>query len=297
MAVSSPDLAPAGAAARRPVSVLLVEDNLPDARLVEELLRSSAPGFEVSRVSLLSEACSLLTNSNTQCVLLDLILPDATWLEAPARLRALRPDLPIVVLSGVRNQPFELDALREGAQDYLIKGNVDGDQLVRSILYAIERKRMESSVASSALHDSITGLCTPALFNEYLEHALARLERENAPLSVLVIDIEPLDNPELVDPESRDLAVGEVTRSLTGLLRRSDVLSWFGGAEFGILCEGSDATVSAIIANRIEGAVSGWSLAIEDHDLPLVSRIGIASTSNSDTQADALLAEARRNRH
>ena len=277
-----------GSADPERVSVLLVEDNLPDARLVQELLRSATPRFEVARVSQLSEACSALADSNAQCVLLDLILPDATWLEAPSRLRALRPDLPIVVLSGVKSQPLELEALREGAQDYLIKGQVDGDLLARSILYSIERKRMESSVAGFALHDNVTGLCTPALFSEYLEHALARLERQSDPISLLLLMVEPLGDSETVDPESRDLALAEVTKCLKGLLRRTDVLSWLGGAEFGILCEGADATVSAIIANRIEGAVSGWCLAIDGRDLPLVARIGIASTSIADTLPEAL---------
>jgi diguanylate cyclase (GGDEF)-like protein len=280
------------------ISVLLVEDNLPDARLVQELLHeSSAPSFEVSCVAQLSEACSELAESNPQCVLLDLLLPDARWLEAPARVRALRPDLPMVVLSGVNNQPLALEALREGAQDYLIKGQVDGDELARSILYSIERKRTETRAADFALHDPVTGLCTQTLFCEYLEHALARLERHNAPISVLMLAIEPLEQAELVDPEARGLALGEITRCLTGLLRRSDVLAWFGDSEFAMLCEGADATVSAIIANRIESELAGWSLSLDGDGLPIVPRIGIASTSSAGTPADALVAEARKNRH
>jgi two-component system, cell cycle response regulator len=275
------------------VSVLLVEDNLPDARLVQELLReSSAPSFEVSCVAQLSEACSELAESNPQCVLLDLLLPDARWLEAPARVHEIRPDLPMVVLSGINNQPLALEALREGAQDYLIKGKIDGDELARSILYSIERKRMESRAADYALHDPVTGLCTPALFDEYLEHALARLERQNAPISVLVLAI---DSPELGYPKVQRLALGEITRRLEVLLRRSDIVAWFGGSEFAILCEGADATVSAIIANRIESSLIDWPLSLDDRDLRLVPRVGIASTSSARTLPDALLDEARAN--
>ena len=231
-----------------------------------------APGFEVSRVAQLSEACSELAESNPQCVLLDLLLPDARWLEAPARLRALRPDLPIVVLSGVKNQPLELEALREGAQDYLIKGQVDGDLLARSILLfdraqadGVERGRLRSA---RLRHRSLHAGAVPRI-----PGARARAARaaERSPISVLLLAVEPLGDAERVDPESRDLALGEVTKCLKGLLRRTDVLSWLGGAEFGILCEGADATVSAIIANRIEGAVSGWCLAIDGSDLPLVA--------------------------
>src|SRR5204862_2775465 len=99
-----------------------------------------AAGFSVSHVERLADARQQLMESGAGCVLLDLSLPDATRLEALMQLRAAAPDVPIVILSGLQDELLAVKAVQEGAQDYLIKGRVDGALLGRSINYAIERK-------------------------------------------------------------------------------------------------------------------------------------------------------------
>src|SRR3989440_10555224 len=139
--------------------VLLVEDNKGDARLVQELLKEAESGrFEVSHVERLADARQCLMETGAGCVLLDLSLPDASRLEALMQLRAAAPDVPIVILSGLQDELLAVKAVQEGAQDYLIKGRVDGDSLGRSISYAIERKQSEIDLARKAMHDELTGL-------------------------------------------------------------------------------------------------------------------------------------------
>lgn len=127
-----------------PVQLLLVEDDLGDAVLVQELLADVAPQMEVLHVGTLREAEELLPGG-LDCVLLDLGLPDAIGLEPVARLRAAAPDAAVVVLTGHDDEHRGIEAVSTGAQDYLSKSGVDGSMLARAIRYAIERRRLERS--------------------------------------------------------------------------------------------------------------------------------------------------------
>jgi serine phosphatase RsbU (regulator of sigma subunit) len=127
-----------------PIQLLLVEDDPGDALLVESLLTGVAPNVDVMRVERLKEAQEMLPGG-IDCVLLDLGLPDALGLEAVERLRAAAPDAAIVVLTGHDDEQRGVDALSRGAEDYLVKGVVDGPLLARAIRYAIERCRADRS--------------------------------------------------------------------------------------------------------------------------------------------------------
>jgi class 3 adenylate cyclase/tetratricopeptide (TPR) repeat protein len=104
---------------------------------------SPSSGFVLSHVERLERAKQQIVDSPPGCVLLDLSLPDARRLDGLAELRALAPELPIVILSGFGDEQLAVKALQEGAQDYLVKGRSDGELLIRSINYAIERNRAE----------------------------------------------------------------------------------------------------------------------------------------------------------
>ena len=99
--------------------------------------------FDVHHVERLAQARERLMHNGTGCVLLDLSLPDANRLEALMQLRAAAPDVPIVILSGLQDELLAVKAVQEGAQDYLIKGRVDGVLLARALRYAVERKRAD----------------------------------------------------------------------------------------------------------------------------------------------------------
>jgi serine phosphatase RsbU (regulator of sigma subunit) len=126
------------------IGVLLVEDDEGDARLVEDELSEVLPRARVVRSRMLKEALSELGPA-IDCVLLDLGLPDASGLDAVARLRARMPAIPLIVLTGLADEAAGVAAVQAGAQDYLLKGNVDGNQLVRSIRYAIGRRQADEA--------------------------------------------------------------------------------------------------------------------------------------------------------
>ena len=129
------------------IKVLLVEDNRGDARLLREALGESAGArFELAHVERHAEALRRLEEEAFAIVLLDLSLPDAQGLDTVLKVHARVSHLPIVVLTGTENDELAAEALRKGAQDYLVKGKVDGNLLARSIRYAIERKHAEEEI-------------------------------------------------------------------------------------------------------------------------------------------------------
>ncbi len=135
------------------IRVLLVEDNPGDARLFVELVRDTGAGhLKLEHVDRLSTALERLSSDRFDVVLLDLSLPDAQGLTTLTRTHAHAPNVPIVVLTGLDDELLAVKAVRLGAQDYLVKGRVDGDLLVRSVRYATERGRAMEAVERREEH-------------------------------------------------------------------------------------------------------------------------------------------------
>ena len=132
------------------LKVLLVEDNPGDAVLVRAFLEQSMQtGFELTVAERLDTALETLAADPFDVVLLDLTRPDAAGLSIVTQTRALRPDLPILVLTGCDDDELALNALREGAQDYLRKLDMDERLLERAIRYAIERNQVEQELQTA----------------------------------------------------------------------------------------------------------------------------------------------------
>ncbi len=152
-----------------PLRVLLVEDNPGDADLVSELLADKDPaGFQIQHVLRMAEAVKTLKTDAPNLVLLDLSLPDSTGLETVRTMRAQCPDIPIVVMTGNNDEQTGLAAIKEGAQDYVVKGLASSALIDRVLRYAVERhqiverlsaaeaSRRESEQSLRSLLDAIT---------------------------------------------------------------------------------------------------------------------------------------------
>jgi signal transduction histidine kinase len=133
---------------RPTIRLLLIEDNPDDARLVREHLRPTVNGqvFQISEAPCLADAAALLAAAAFDVALLDLNLPDSSGLEALANLQSASPALPVIVFTGSDDEALAVASVREGAQDYLVKGRIGGDLLAQAIRYAIERKGVQEDL-------------------------------------------------------------------------------------------------------------------------------------------------------
>jgi diguanylate cyclase (GGDEF)-like protein/PAS domain S-box-containing protein len=142
-------------------TVLLVEDNLGDARLLREMFREQCPpDTELIHVATMTEAEACLRERPVDIVLLDLGLSDARGLETVRRARTAAPQVPLVVLTGTDDESLAAQALQEGAQDYLVKGQSDtydsSRWLPRALRYAVERKVLEEALFAEKERAQVT---------------------------------------------------------------------------------------------------------------------------------------------
>ena len=260
--------------------VVLIEDSPDYASLVEQMLIESFGEVDVRRFGYVKEACDDTRGGATDCVLLDLGLPDAHGLDALELVQEAYPDIPVIVLSGREEEQMAVEAVYRGAQDYLVKRHTDRNLLSRSIRYAIERKRSELALAHLAMHDALTGLPNRTLFMDHLHHALARAERSNTSAAVLFLD---LDRFKVIN-DSLGHAVGDkllvqVGERLRRLIRPSDVLARFGGDEFLVLCEDLDSESQAMdIAERLSACE------VEPYRVATTTSCSSASASGSPSE-------------
>ena len=124
------------------IEILLFEDNLGDTILIKEMLDEFA-GFpyELINVKTLNEGLSLLKRRLFDVILTDLSLPDSDGIDTFLKIHAKNSRIPIIILTGSNYNEIGIDAVKKGAQDYLVKGQIDGKLLKSSIQYSIERKR------------------------------------------------------------------------------------------------------------------------------------------------------------
>jgi sigma-B regulation protein RsbU (phosphoserine phosphatase) len=128
----------------KPLHVLLVEDNAGDARLLREMFsKEKADSFQLTHFLRMSDAEIHLAKGGVDIVLLDMGLPDAHGIQTVRRAHAAAPDVPMIVLTGLEDEALAAEAMKEGAQDYLIKGQIESRALPRALRHAIERHRMQ----------------------------------------------------------------------------------------------------------------------------------------------------------
>jgi diguanylate cyclase (GGDEF)-like protein len=278
----------------------LVEDNPGDARLVEILLSEAGPEFEVSHAGRLGEALEELDRSGFDVVLLDLSLPDSSGFETVERVRMAVPQMPVVVLSGRDDEQIALRALQGGAEDYLVKGQGDGDLIARAIRYAIERKKAEERLAYLAQYDPLTGLANRALFHDRLEQALARAARSGDAVALLFVDLDRFKAVnDTVGHAGGDQFLQEVAWRIAGRVRESDTVARLGGDEFALILEGlRDARDAAKVARDLLTRLSE-PVALDGYEIPVSASIGIAVQPPSEgdrllKDADAAMYRAKR---
>jgi Flp pilus assembly CpaE family ATPase len=180
----------------KPSRILLLEDDPGDARLLRMMLEQAAAGqFELTRVERLSDALRLLGNATFEVILADLLVPDSRGLATFSQLQAQAPHVPIVVFSGLMDESVAIRAVQQGAQDYLIKGQVNGASLVRSIRYAMERSRSPEAASGKGVGKVVSFLGTKGgvgTTTTALNVAAALAKQKNR---VIIVELQPSQGP------------------------------------------------------------------------------------------------------
>jgi PAS domain S-box-containing protein len=136
----------------QPTKVLIVEDSKMDSALLMKTLEASAEKYSVRLTTQVSEAVEVATHEHFDVIICDLSLPDSTGLDTVKKLRWMATRSAIIVISGTEDTEVALQAVRQGAQDYLVKGQYHAAELRRTIRYAIERHRLQTALHESEKH-------------------------------------------------------------------------------------------------------------------------------------------------
>ena len=237
--------------------ILLIEDNPGDARLIREMLSENQHGaLRVEWVTRLSLGIERLAEGGIDLVLLDLSLPDSQGLQTCRTIREEAEDVVVIVFTGFDDADMGTRAVQEGAQDYLVKGKVDGALLIRSIRYAIERQQMVRQLKALSVTDQLTGLYNRrglTMSGEQMTKLARRLGQE---VYLLFTDVDGLKgiNDTLGHGEG-DRALQDLARLLKGTFRDSDVIARIGGDEFVVLGTCSSADAARVARGRLVTAL------------------------------------------
>lgn len=275
------------------IQVLLVEDNPGDVRLVREFLGDDGGNeFEVIHVSTVREAVDALRvdAQDIDAVLLDLSLPDESGLNTLRRVVEATSTAVVVVMTGGGDEELGLSALREGAQDYLVKEGVTGQNLRRALRFAIGRQSKQQSLSHK---DDLTGLNNRRGFLILAEQQIKIAKRQRTPFLLLFLDLDELKvvNDTFGHAEG-NRAIVEAADLLRGCFRQSDVLARFGGDEFAAFALSSEGTDDSTVRARINAALDRVN-AKPDRAYPLGFSMGVlACAPGEDGTVEALLERA-----
>ena len=218
------------------LKILHVEDNAKDALLLKESLRGSLDStiiFNVSHVSDLASAIDVLRQENYSAVLLDLNLPDGYGIDTLKSFKQHYPEIPIIVMTGDHSEGQGIAALREGAQEYMLKDNMNSAVLRQIIQSSILRKKFENELYRKAHYDDLTGLPNKLSFEDIAQTMLERARRWNRREALLFVDLDKFKAiNDTYGHDAGNFVLQETSKRMRSVLRNSDVLARYAGDEF-----------------------------------------------------------------
>ena len=274
-------------------TVLLIEDNPGDARLIEVMLAEDPETpFRLNCVDRLARGLEFLASEKPGLVLLDLSLPDSHGLDTFARVFAHSPTVPIIVLTGNDDQTVALTAVKTGAQDYLVKGKLDRELLVRAMHYSIERKRYQEQLEHQANYDALTGLPNRNLLLDRLKQAVFA-QRQVHSIALVFID---LDHFKFINDSlghnAGDKLLQHMAERLRSVVRDGDTVSRLGGDEFILIL--NDQHNEEIIFRAMQRIINKLSepVSIDGHELYVTCSAGISLHPQYGPDIETLLKNA-----
>jgi diguanylate cyclase (GGDEF)-like protein len=239
--------------------VAIIDDSPDDCAVLQRILsRSSQPSFSVSVYPTLASGKQALRNNHHDLYLVDLGLPDGSGFDLLKFAENESIDKPLVIMTGTGEGDIDGQAMSLGATDFLHKNEIERDQLIRRLRYAIQRKHYEMSLKHHANHDRLTGLAQAHYFREETERAVTRHLRSGSHLALLLLDLDGFkqvnDN---FGHSTGDQMLQHVSKVLRNLVRGGDLVGRLGGDEFGILLENvNDFSAPENLSRKLQARIS-----------------------------------------
>ena len=279
---------------QRPIKILLVES---DREFMDELRERFSSVRQVDFVlewaGELSGALAKLTQGGIDAILIDLDLPDSTGMVTFERTYAFAPDVPIIVLTDEADEDIAIATVQGGAQDYMVKSEVEASTLARSVRHAIERHRLLSALRSLSLIDDLTGLYNRRGFSDLGEQYLKLAKRSGRGITMVYLDLDHFKTiNDSLGHHVGDRALIRVADILKATFRRSDIIARLGGDEFGVLALEASGESSELLIQRLRERVVEFNHSGREPYQLSVS-IGMARHENDmRIRLDELVAEA-----
>lgn len=280
------------------MDLLLIDDDEVDRTAVIRALRQSKLAFNVIEANCAFDGLNLALERHFDGILLDYMLPDANGLEVLIKLNAMTQDQTVVVmLSRYEDEKLAQRCIELGAQDFLLKDEVNSRILTRAIRYAKQRASMALALRNShqklkelAEHDSLTKLVNRYGFELCLNRAIARAKRSNNYLAVILLDLDDFKAiNDTLGHQTGDILLVKVASRLSEVLRDGDVIARLGGDEFVVLVTDDDYKYfPMIVANRLLKAFEEV-FCLGDNDVLIGASIGVAFYNEAASDSSELM--------
>ena len=220
-----------------PIKVLLITPTERDVRRLQGVVAGpDARHVELTHVLDVGAAVRRVGDARFDALLLDLAVGDTHPLEPLWRLHEHAPDVPIIVLTTMEDETLAVRALKAGAQDSLVKGQIDGNLLTRAVRYAIERHQLQMALHAMSLIDDLTGLYNRRGFLTLARQQLRMADRLRKRVSHIFVDLDGLKRiNDTYGHRHGDQALVETAEMLKETFRESDIIARIGGDEFVVL--------------------------------------------------------------
>jgi diguanylate cyclase (GGDEF)-like protein len=283
----------------RPLRLLLVEDSENDATLLIEHLRQG--GYEprctrVDSAKALTEALEA-GEDELDVIIADYTMPGFSGTAALSIVRDRGLEVPFIFVSGTIGEEIAVEAMKNGADDYIIKSNLNRlipaiNRELRDAQVRRDRSKAEERIRHLAYYDSLTDLPNRTLFSNRLEMAVANALRTRSPLAVLIIDLDGFK--EINDTMGHmmgDAVLREIGKRLQHDLRGSDTVARLGGDEFAVMLPGVGQTGAELAARKLLAMIQE-PLTIEGLNLDVHGSCGIAISPEHGTEGEVLVQRA-----
>ena len=283
------------------IKTLLFEDDPGDFALLREYIaEDKSANIKLENVQRLEDGLKLLSENKFDIILVDLRLQDSHGFETFEQINTTWPEIPIIVLTGNEDDDLATQAVKAGAQDYLVKGQFEQQLLIRSIRHALERHQLLRELKAAqvaerflAYRDNLTKLPNRQLFYDRLHQAILHSKRHKNVFAILFLDLDGFKKiNDKLGHGTGDYLLKIAAERLKKCLRQSDTVSRWGGDEFTIILNRISQEQDAIkVAQKILESIS-QPFQAQEYDLFVTTSIGISLYPSDATDVEILLKNA-----